>query len=244
MTYAQDPDAIMWVVRGDGELCSLTHMREQEVTAWARHTTQGSFLAVCAIPESEGDTVYTAVQREIDGASLKYIEYLSTDAYVDSSITMNAETGTDVWTGLDHLEGEEVTIVADGFVHPARTVEGGSLTLARPATTITVGLPYTSRIELLHPEIPMNDGTSQGRQARIPELTIRLQDTIGLNVNGRPQPVLDLPLTLDEPPELFTGEITVKANTGWQYPLSTTLTQDLPMPFTVLGVISLVEVND
>ena len=246
MSYAQDPDAIMWLIREDGVLLSLTHVRDQEVTGWAKHTTEGNFKNVCTLPESVADTVYLCVERTIDSNTVKYIEFFTSDIYLDCSLTLSVGSpalATDTWTGLDHLEGQTVSIVADGSVHAARTVTGGSITLQRDAEEVVVGLNYDSTLVLLHPEIPTNDGTSQGRQTRIAELVIRLQDTIGAKVNDIQQPVIELPLMLDTPPVPFTGDKSIYLS-GWGYPNNITILQDIPMPITVLGVILKLEVND
>lgn len=40
MAYQRHPDRIVWCVRDDGRLLSMTYMREQEVLAWTQHNTQ------------------------------------------------------------------------------------------------------------------------------------------------------------------------------------------------------------
>ena len=43
IAYQQEPNQIVYAVRGDGELAGLTYQREQQVTAWHRHIFGGRF---------------------------------------------------------------------------------------------------------------------------------------------------------------------------------------------------------
>ncbi len=83
---------------------------------------------------------------------------------------------------LAHLEGEEVQILADGYRVPDQIVNGGKIVLERPATTVTVGLPYESEIETVNLEAATQQGTSQGKTKRISKVGIRQHRTLGLEL--------------------------------------------------------------
>jgi hypothetical protein len=61
--YAEEPTKLVWAVRDDGILLSLTYLKEQEVYGWARHDTQGEFISIASIPEDREDAVYAVVRR-------------------------------------------------------------------------------------------------------------------------------------------------------------------------------------
>jgi hypothetical protein len=63
--YAEEPFKIVWAVRNDGRLLSLTYVPDQDVQAWTRHDTQGLFKSVCSVPEGNVDAVYFLVERYI-----------------------------------------------------------------------------------------------------------------------------------------------------------------------------------
>lgn len=245
MAFQQDPDFIIWCIRQDGTMISLTYLDERETIAWARHTTRGTFKNVCVIPENNTDRTYVAVERSINGITKLYIESIDYlyDSQVDSAIFGTDVTAKTVWSGLDHLEGEEVSIVADGSVQPNQTVSSGTITLLNPANDIEVGFNYTTTVELLHPDVQLGDGTSQGRQTSVHEIVLRVQDTVGSRVNGVDIPWLRVGDPLDTPPEEFTGDKMVKA-TGWKSPLNVKIEQVLPKKWTLLGVIMKLVVND
>lgn len=72
--YAEEPFKIVWAVRSDGHLLSLSYVPEQDVYAWTRHDTQGLFKSVCSIPEGNVDAVYVVVERYVNGAWVHYLE--------------------------------------------------------------------------------------------------------------------------------------------------------------------------
>jgi hypothetical protein len=75
--YAEDPWGVVWAAREDGALLSLTFDRGREMAAWARHDTDGSVEAVCAVPEGAEDAVYLVVRREVAGTEHRFIERMT-----------------------------------------------------------------------------------------------------------------------------------------------------------------------
>lgn len=78
--YAEDPWGLVWAVRGDGALLSLTFDRRGQI-AWARHDTDGVVESICSVPEGEEDAVYIVVRRTIPGGTFagehRYMERLT-----------------------------------------------------------------------------------------------------------------------------------------------------------------------
>lgn len=72
--YQQIFPQIVWTVRDDGVLLGLTYIREQEMVAWHRHTTDGLFENVCVIPEGSEHRLYCVVKRIINGATIRSVE--------------------------------------------------------------------------------------------------------------------------------------------------------------------------
>lgn len=65
--YSEEPNKIIWAVRDDGNLLSLTYIKEQEVEGWARHDTLGLFVGICSVIEPPVDAVYVITKRYITG---------------------------------------------------------------------------------------------------------------------------------------------------------------------------------
>jgi hypothetical protein len=108
MAFQQDPDSLVWAVRDDGKLLSMTYMREQEVLAWTQHDTYGGtdkFESVCCIPATGYNQVWFSVNR--DGQ--RYIERMqqrltstarADQFFVDSGVTQDQSTSTDSYCKL------------------------------------------------------------------------------------------------------------------------------------------------
>lgn len=85
-------------------------------------------------------------------------------------------------TGLNHLEGMEVAILADGSVVPNQTVASGAITLPNAASAIVVGLPFTCQLQTLYLDVPTQGGTIQGKRKNTQAVTVRVEKSRGLQV--------------------------------------------------------------
>jgi len=225
---------LLFLVREDGKFATLTVFRAEEVAAWTLHETAGSMLSVCVA----GDVVYFLINR--DGAYL--IEQIDDDLHLDSALAGESGTPANEWSGLGHLEGKTVSVVADGRVQAAEIVSSGVVTLDGAYSTVQIGLPYTHLIEPLPPANTTDIGAA--RAVRLVEATFRLKETAALQLNvGRGLKDVSLRQLgddeiLDAPAPLVSGDIRVQAY-GWSYDTSKPLwviEQSLPLPFALLSV--------
>lgn len=72
--YSEEPYKIIWAVRDDGILLSLTWLKEQDIWGWARHDTNGLFVSVCTVTEPPVDAIYVIVKRYVHGQWVYYAE--------------------------------------------------------------------------------------------------------------------------------------------------------------------------
>ena len=257
MAYQQEPDSIVWLVRADGVLAGMTYERSQDVVGWHRHVIGGADAkveSVAVIPNTTGsrDDLWAVIQRTINGASVRYIEFLTPGmpevsvntipaTYLDSMLTYEGGEVTAVF-GLEHLEGQTVSVLADGAAHPDRTVSSGSITLNGSYEVVHAGLPYTSTLQTMRIEAGAKDGTAQGKKKRVSRITYRLYDTLGLK-HGPSADRLDIiPFRssaddMDKPPALFTGDKEVEFPRNWDTDGYIFLVQDQPLPFTILAIM-------
>lgn len=259
MAYAREPDSTVWAVRADGCLLGLTYQRGQDVTGWHRHVLGGSFeggparvesLTVIPSPGGDHDQLWLLVARTVDGVTRRTVEFMEEAFeedhdqpeafFVDCGLTYSGAPVESV-SGLDHLEGETVAILADGAVHPPRVVAGGAVALVQPAILVHVGLPYASRLQTLRLEAGASDGTAQGKVARIHEVAVRFWRTLGGKV-GFDDDVETIAWrssadAMNAPPRLFTGDKRIKFNRGYTKSPRITAVQDQPLPMTVLCIL-------
>lgn len=258
VAYQQEPNQLVWYTRTDGQLACLTHEREEDVIGWHRHIiggTDAKVEAVASIPHPDGDQdqLWMVVSRTIDGGTKKYIEYLEKNwdesldqedgFFVDSGLTYDGSPVSSV-SGLDHLEGESVTIVADGATHPNKTVSSGSVTLDRSGSVIHIGMAYTAKLQTMRFEAGAADGTAQGKTKRIHDFSIRLYQT-GPGLWAGPGGVdmeeiqfRDSGMAMDSPVPLFDGDKTrIEWPGGYEEDGGVTLEHRLPLPCTIISIM-------
>ena len=245
MTFQQEPDALLYCVRADGQIAVSTYDTEQEVNAWGRWITDGQVESVACIPTPTAEQVWVIVKRTINGITKRYVEYFDLSLKTDCAKTMTSGSPQAVWTGLSHLEGKTVKVLADGVVQAGKVVTGGQITLDRPATAVEVGLGFTPLIKMLNPEVGSAAGTSQGAAISVGEVIVRVLDTVGVEIDGQEQTFrkMDSEL-LDRPPAVGTGELRETTVSGSLYSSELVISQPEPVDFHVLAVIRKCTIND
>ena len=260
MDYQQEPFSIVWCVRDDGKLVGMTYNRLQDVVAWHEHSFGGTdakckSIAVIDIDTTE-DQVWVIVERTINGSTKKYVEYLTpydfnSDLeefhYVDSGLTYSGSSTTTL-SGLDHLEGQTVSIILNGATHPDKTVSSGSVTLDRATTDAVVGLNYTSKLQTMRIDEGVS-GTDQTKTKRIYDVTVRFFETVGAKVGPDENNLDNLPFRdsshpVDQPVPLFTGDKETEFPSDYGTDGFVIVKQDQPLPMTILAVYARLELYD
>ena len=257
-TWAQAPFKVVWAVRNDGVLLSLTYAKEEEFIAWSHHNTNGYFESVASIPEVavDGtlvDAVYVVVQRTINGASVKYIERFADRQFnnqaknawcVDAGIQYSGSPAT-AFSGAQQLAGASVTGLADGVVIPPFTMPlSGSFTLSTPASLVTIGLAFTAQLQTL--QIDTGEPTIQGKQKKISQVVVRVVDALGLQIGSTFSTLTNMKdliignvggMTNKVVTDLVTGDTVTIIDPMWSAQGQFCIQQSLPLPATITGVI-------
>jgi len=206
------------------------------------------------------DDTYVVVTRTINGSTKKYIELISDrftddvkpeDAYfVDCGLSYDS-TPANSFSGLDHLEGEDVAVLADGNVFNGLTVASGAVTLPNSitASVVHIGLPYTSTMTTLDSELRGGNSPTIHNQIRnINGATIKLKDTRALWYGPDADNLDEYAFRTDEDPgdptRPYTGEVDVALNPGSGETAEMTIVNTDPLPINVLSVITELEVGD
>jgi hypothetical protein len=144
-------------------------------------------------------------------------------------------------SGLHHLEGRSVAVLADGYVVTGKTVASGAITLSSPASRVHVGLPYTAELETLAIEVKLQDGTLQSRKVQIPEVLIRFENSrggfVGNNENNLREMRSQLAFINDRCMELYSGDHKVTLSGGYSDVGSVFFRQSDPLPATILAIM-------
>jgi hypothetical protein len=267
--WAEEPFKMVWAIRDDGTMLTLTFLKEQEFIGWAHSITQGSFKSVATVTEltttaGEVDAVYTVVERVVNGFTVKYIERFAERTFpngVEDAWTVDAAldySGPPIssFTGAEHLAGLTVTGLADGqpitpFVMPTN----GEFTLPSAVSKVVVGLAYTPKLKTLG--IDIGDPTIQGKVKKISDVTVRVAQTLGLQIGSDFNNLVDMQdLIRGNVSKMLTGLenqivtdlVDGNANTvldpTYNVPGQYCIQQSLPYPATILGVIPNLEIGD
>jgi len=167
--------------------------------------------------------------------------------FVDSGLAYSGGAVTSL-TGLGHLEGETVSVLANGAAHPDKVVSGGSISLDVSATSASVGLPYTARVQTLDPEVATDLGPSQGKTRRVERLTFRVVDTYNLKFGTSESDLELIPFRLPahamDSITLFTGDKRVLLKNNPDRRFDFFIHHDDPLPCTILAIMYSINMSE
>lgn len=246
MAFARSPQQVIWTVNDSGQMIGVTYVPDQAVSAWHQHDTDGFFESVAVVAEGREDALYVVVRRTINGATKRYVERFASrkfdtqaDAFfVDCGLTYSGSPAT-VITGLSHLEGKTVSILADGAVHPQRVVTSGQITLDQAASKVHVGLPITAEIQTL-PLAFETMAFGQGRTKNVNKVWLRVYRSSGIYVGPSTGELVEAKQRTTEPygsaPALKSEEIPVVLTPAWQDGGQVWVRQSDPLPLTIVSM--------
>lgn len=244
MAFAQEPDSILWCVLNDGTIAAMTYDRDYDIIGWHRHTISGALAeSVAVIPGSTEDEVWfsIAITKPITGTERhivrmyrpSYETNIANSFFVDDGIVYSGSS-TSTITGLSHLNGLSVAVLANGVVQTTKTVTGGAITLDSPATKVTVGLPYTQTVKTMDIEGAAQQGAAQGKPRRIGAIVGRWIST-GYAKLGIGATKVDAVREIVSG-TLYSGDTILNFPAGYERNYYVYATNDKPLPMTLLAV--------
>lgn len=246
MAYSKAPQPICWFVSSTGKLLGLTYVPEQQIGAWHQHDTDGTFESVAVVAEGDEDVLYAVIRRTINGSAKRYVERMRTRQFVDPADAFFVDCGltysgvpADQISGLGHLEGKTVNILADGAVHPTRVVTGGAVTLDVEASKVQIGLPITADLQTL-PLAFETQALGQGRVKNVNKVWLRVYRSSGIFVGPNPNELVEAKQRTIEPygspPALKSEEISVVLTPTWADNGQIYVRQSDPLPLTIVSM--------
>ena len=281
--WAEAPFYNVWAVRSDGVMLTLTFLKEQEFIAWTHQITQGTYQSVCTVTESTTnsgnvDAVYTVVTRVVNGNTVQYIERIADRVFpnglssawcVDAGIQYIGSPQLS-FQGAQHLAGLSVTGLATDnlgnvtIITPFTMPVNGEFTLPAPTppgatgyTTVTVGLPFTCKLQTL--AIDISQAPIQGKLKHIPYVDVRVKDTLGLqiganfstlvNMKDLQQGAISSMMTGLLPSSqvvngLYSGDARTILDSSYNVYGQYCIQQSNPYPATILGVFPCLSLGD
>lgn len=230
-TSTEESDTL-FILNNDGMMAAYSLLRQQNVVAPSRFTTDGSFVDVGVDIED----VYVVVKRTFSSVDKYFVELFKSDYYTDCAFQGGAASSA---SSLPHV-GKSLNVITDGSVLGDETVSpGGSVTFDRASTSsYEVGLPFSVTVKTMPVEPRLQSGVRIAFKKRIVEVNAILYQTQHLLVNGNLVPIraFNQPNTLDNPVIPFTGIKQVGGILGWSETAQITVSQNLPLKMTLLGL--------
>jgi hypothetical protein len=258
MAYQPEDLPLVWAVRSDGQLLTLTFDLVEQVVGWAHHVLEGPAESVAVIPHPTANSyqVWSSVQyTQSNGTVTRCLGYfddqaemrgrLAIDGVVpawrgltlDNAVVYTFATPQTLLTGLEHLAVGPITVVGDGVLYEGITVSDiGEAILPVACLRVWAGIPYTCTAETLPLETMLRTGTTHGHERNWLKLVAQVYETIGLSINGQRMPNRTPGMPLSVAVALFTGKTPIVMPSEWSMDSTITLVQDQPFPATVLAV--------
>lgn len=259
LSYAKEPQPVVWATSTSKNLIGTTYVPEQQVGGMHRHDTytlagQSVFESNCVVQEGADDALYVVVRRVINSNSVRYIERFARrrfdapeDAFfVDCGLTYDGAP-TNTLSGLDHLEGETVNVLADGAVHPQRTVASGSITLDVDASVVQVGLPITADLRTPPLIVDREAADGYGMYKNVNKIWLRVYQSGGIFAGPDTTKLTEYKQRTNEvygsPPDLKSEEIQITLTPTWAASGAVSIRQTAPLPLTVCSITAEVELG-
>ena len=243
ITYSQEPNSTLLCVLDNGQMGVLSIDLKQGLQGWSRFVTTGTYESVTNIPIVGEDQTWVIVNRD----DKRYVEMFVRGTNTDFHMIQSSETLETVWSGFDHLEGLTVDIIADGSPQPQQTVTDGTITLARGAYDVEVGLEYDSTLVDLPVEVAGSGvgQTAQGSHMSCNEVVVRFYNTKTAVINGNVQTFRRFgESVLDQPIAFFTGDLDVHLIQGWSDRGQISIQRVDPLQQIIVGIYKKVSIND
>lgn len=242
----QEQDKTIWVLFEDGSMCYCCYMKEQEVLGWSEFETDGKVVSIATIMSDFNDTLYLAVERT-NGICIEKLDKRFSSKQVQDQIFLDSavvytEGGQyfNIITGLNHLNGQSVNILADGFVIKNVVVSNGTITLNSFVQKAIVGIPYETKVETLDINYTGNGNATFGDKRKVVSASIQFIDSCDCKVGTSNGPLDEVIFRTDEPlgtpTPLKTRKQDVNLTSSHNEEEHIVIVQDKPLPFTVCAI--------
>lgn len=219
-----------------GSVAGMTELNGRYFKAAATTTT--TFELTDLDDVNVDTTVYTAYTSGGTAKDVDSVDATGYTAYVESGYARKAVTAL---TGLDHLEGKTVSILANGNSEPQATVTGGAITIPTASGRVHIGLPYTCQLATLN--VSDAEGQLAGRLKNAFRAVFRLSKS--REVYAGPYTAAYDKLNLlkerefedyNEPTQFEDGERKLEITPQWGEDWGLAVQQTSPLPVTIQGI--------
>lgn len=221
-----------YFVNSDGTLLIYNMLGAENIIGFSLWDISGFTFSDCAVVN---DTLFTLVKKGSSSYIIRFMSSLVTDMCVKKATPVSG-----VFTGLSHLEGMTVDIVGDGAFEGTAVVSGGQVTVDATKTTTEVGLRFTPLIETMPLNVQLQNGPNFAEPKKINRVSVDFFESLGIIVKnsiGQRARIADKVMGVDpfDNPTPKTGRKDIWL-LGWDNIATVTITQEEPVPMTILSI--------
>ena len=232
----------LWAVRSDGLAVCGHLLRSEDITAFTRRATDGTYLAVDVNDRRE---VNFCVKRTVGNGQSIYVERASSSYLLDAAVPFSYGAPQSTVTGLSAHEGRQVWVVADGNPQGPYTVAGGTIATGFPVKTGYAGRWTPPQVVTMPQPRDIAPRTVMRRPCRVHTVRILVENTTSLAIAANGQGPFDVPVRqlggapadvadLSAP---YTGWLAIEGLQGFSDDGAVTITQLRPGTLTVSGLV-------
>jgi len=153
---------------------------------------------------------------------------------------------TDCISGLEHIEGELASIIADGGDHEKKTVTNGEVKLNAQTSKVHIGLGFTGFIKSMNLGVGEGGAVGQTLDQNINRVGIRFLNTLGARYGTDLYRMQDIVFRssadpMNRPPPLFTGDKEVSFSDVTTNEKHILIQQTKPLPCVVQLLVPYIE---
>ncbi len=259
LAWQREPYRLLWALRSDGVLACTTLRKDQQVNAWHRHAIaggRGKVKSIAAAPSPTGirqdlwaiveyDDLLAGTVRRVQ-CLMPFFERTTLDVkdawFVDCGFIYDGAPVTTISGIPAFLEGETVSVLADGKVQPPKVVTGGAIALGTAKSKVVLGLKMTSRLKTLRYDRDLQGGVLAGKKTRIDGIVLDLLRAASVKIaSGDREPEYitnEAGKVMDASAPLMTGATRpTPVEAGWEDNNGqATIVCDDPLPATIRAI--------
>ncbi len=206
-----------------------------------------------ALPDqNESDDIYVFIGksfRTIERMKPRFVSDIKDGFFVDCGLTYDGRVDSvpqyaSVFSGLDHLKGQTVAVIADGVDIGRFVVVNGTVTIPTPALVVHIGLPIIADFETLNLASARSDISDKKKM--INAVAVIVDKSKGFKIGPDVDHLDDYKLNSVESYDsdnLVSGNMDVGINSTWNKIGRLFIRQAKAEPVNILAVIPQVEMG-
>lgn len=216
------------------------------LTSSASYFVSGDVGSEIHLPMSDGRVLRLAITARSSGTVVTVSINRDVETALRAAATTNWIHARKSFSGLSHLDGKTVSILADGHVAPQKVVSSGAVTLAQAAGVVHIGLPIQADFETLDISAPQGE-TIRDKNKIIQAVRMLLEESRGLYAGRDASNLIEYKQRAQEgydaPIELLTGIADILIGATWSKSGRVFVRQSDPLPLSILAAIPEVTVG-